>query len=230
MISAMLTAKRISAARRTWRGDRNDVATSRIAVGGSSSGLPVDEMERRQAEALGDGGAGGQRHHDADDHQRAERAEQPAVDAAQPIGHRAAFGSRNHVGASCRLDGKPLGDERAKAIAARLEIGELIVGGAGRRQQHDRLGRRARARRRARRRRRALSSVPHRSNGTASPSVAREFVARRADQIGLGDAAETAGAAARCRPPSACRRESRRCRGTTAAPSRRRPRWSPWNR
>ena len=36
-ISVMLTRNSTSAARRTWRGDRNDVATSRIAVGPSNS-------------------------------------------------------------------------------------------------------------------------------------------------------------------------------------------------
>ena len=97
-ISAMLTTKRISAARRTWRGERNEVATSSSARRQQQRGLAVDEMERGQAEAFGDRGARGERHHDADHHQRAEGGEQPAVDAAHPIGDRAAFGSRNHAG------------------------------------------------------------------------------------------------------------------------------------
>ena len=38
------------------------------------------------------------------------------------------------------LGGEPRRDQRAEGVAAHLEIGELVVGGAGRRQQHDRLG------------------------------------------------------------------------------------------
>ena len=51
-----------SAARRTWRGDRNEVATSSAADGISNSDLPVDEVEGRQAEPLGDRRARRQRH------------------------------------------------------------------------------------------------------------------------------------------------------------------------
>ena len=40
-----------------------------------------------------------------------------------------------------QLDGRQRRDQRAEGIAAHLEIAELVVGGAGRRQQHDWLGR-----------------------------------------------------------------------------------------
>ena len=71
-ISAMLTAKTISAARRVWRGDRKEVTTIKQRGRREQHGLPVDEMEGRQVQPFGDGGAGRQRHDEADHHQRRE--------------------------------------------------------------------------------------------------------------------------------------------------------------
>src|SRR5271156_1218415 len=68
-------------------------------AGQQQLGLAINEMKGREAEAFGGGGARRQRHHDADDHQRPERSQKPAIDATQPIGHRATLGSRNHAGA-----------------------------------------------------------------------------------------------------------------------------------
>ena len=236
-ISAMLTAKTISAARRTWRGDRNDVDDHQQRRGREQQSLPVDEMKGRQIQPLGDGGAGGERHHQADHHQRAERAEQPSVDRAKPIGDGAAFSARNHEplleieawARGRRLRGDQLRDERAKPVAALLEIGELIVGGAGRRQQHDGLGGGAR-----------LGVARRGGDGDIQRSAALEGERcpqacarirrspRRSDRPWRSS--ERARAEVRCRPPSPCRRRSRKCRRTTAAPFRRRRRWSPSNR
>ena len=180
----MLTTKTISAARRTWRGDRNEVADHQRGGRGEQHGLPVDEMEGRQIEPLGDGRAGGQRHHDADHHQRDERAEQPAIDGAKPIGDGAAFSARNHarlpLAAFAAINAATIARKR---IAARFEIGELIVGGAGRRQQHDRLGGGARARRRARRRRPRCRAFRSARTATAPSSVRRSLRSpRRSDR------------------------------------------------
>ena len=57
-------------------------------------------MERVEADALGDRGAGGQRHDDAERHQPAEGAEQPGVDGAHPIGDGAPLRACDHSGNS----------------------------------------------------------------------------------------------------------------------------------
>ena len=64
------------------------------------------------------------------------------------------------------------GDERAEGVAAHLEVGELVEGGAGGRQQHDGLGARRSRPRRARPPRPRASSVPQRSKATLPSSVA----------------------------------------------------------
>ena len=154
-------------------------------------------MERRQIESFGDRRAGRERHHHADHHQRAERAEQPAIDGAKPIGDGTALRSGHHdrlllglaAGSASRAAAIRADDEVAETIAARFEIGELIVGGAGRRQQHHRLRRRA-ERRVARRGAKRVLQRAASLEGHFVAERAREFVARRADQIGLGDARE----------------------------------------
>ena len=217
-ISAMLTAKTISAARRMWRGDRNEVATISSAGRRQQQSLAIDEVEGRQAEPLGDRRAGGERHHQADHHQRAERAEQPAVDRTKPIGERAAFGARNH---------EPLLEFSVCAKCSASRSVPRRARETGRRAFRNwRIGRRRRRPAKAARRARPLrspaasraaaataaSSVPQRSKATLPSSVARKFVGRLADQIGLGDPREQGPQAARCRPPSPCRRRSRICR------------------
>src|SRR5580700_6218884 len=61
-----------------------------------SAMLTIKTISAARLTWRGDGRAGGQRHHKADHHQRAERAEQPSVDRAKPIGDGAAFSARNH--------------------------------------------------------------------------------------------------------------------------------------
>ncbi len=157
-ISAIDTMKTMSAARRTCRGDRKDVSSSTAMVGISASRLPVDEMEGRQAEPLGDRRAACHGQHEAEDDQRADGGEQPAVDRPPPIGQSRTFRARRHCFKSpttsnemdfvafwltfstCNESFRKI----AEAVAALLEIGELVEGGAGRRQQHDGVGDRAR--------------------------------------------------------------------------------------
>src|SRR5579872_7253258 len=77
-------------------------------------------------------------------------------------------------------------DEGAEPIAARFEIGELVVGSAGRRKKHDRFLRGAR-RGVARSGRRRDVQRPAALVRYASRESFREGFARRADQIGLDD-------------------------------------------
>ena len=80
-------------------------------------------------------------------------------------------------------------DECAERVAANLEIPELVVAGARGRQQHDRLA--AAARRGVARR--GCDGLVERSaalEGDFAVKCRRELVARLADQVGLGDAAE----------------------------------------
>ena len=150
-------------------------------------------MERRKVEPLGDRGARRQRHDQTDHHQRPERAEEPAIDRAHPVGDGSAFRSRDHwppLPLQSPVRRRPRRDQarhgRPERVAARLEIGELIEGGAGRRQQHHRLLRRgSRGVPRRRLGRRAQGPASLRRNGAGKR--ARERLARRADQIGLGD-------------------------------------------
>ena len=79
------------------------------------------------------------------------------------------------------------------AVAADFEIAVLVERGAGRRQQHHRIGQtRASASRAASAT--ATSSVSLISCGTLSPSVTANSVRGLADQIGLADAREIFGA------------------------------------
>ena len=96
MMSANDTANVSNAARRTCRGERNEVAIISAAVGISSQGLAVDEVESREIEPLRDRRTCRQRHHQADHHQRHERPDEPPVGGAHPIRNGAAFHSRNH--------------------------------------------------------------------------------------------------------------------------------------
>src|SRR5450432_2256504 len=88
-----------------------------------------------------------------------------------------------------RLRGDPVGDERAKTVAALFKISELVIGGAGGRKQHHRLWGAARHR-----------VLRGGGGGDIESSAALErrsvgqapckLFGRRADQIGLGDLAE----------------------------------------
>ena len=83
-----------------------------------------------------------------------------------------------------QCDAREGGDEGAETVAAHLEVGELVVGGAGGREQHDGLdagGRSAAARVAAAAR--PTSSVPQRSKATLPSSVARTLrLPRRSDR------------------------------------------------
>ena len=113
-------------------------------------GLAIDEMKGRESETFGDGGARRQRHHDADDHQRPERPQQPAVDAAQPIGHRAALGQVAGLfrGADVEAEdrrSRPLGEHHVALVdpagPGQDDPCTDLVGAEFVQRTHDRLGR-----------------------------------------------------------------------------------------
>ena len=58
--------------------------------------VAVDEVERVEAEPGGDRRAGGQRQHDAGQHQRAEGGERELVDRPPPLGKGRALRARDH--------------------------------------------------------------------------------------------------------------------------------------
>ena len=59
--------------------------------------MPVDEIERVEPEPAGDRRRGGEREHDARQHQRADGGERQPVDRPPPFGERRALRARNHV-------------------------------------------------------------------------------------------------------------------------------------
>ena len=94
-----------------------------------------------------------------------------------------------------QLDARQRLDQRAERITPDLEVAILVVGRAGRRQQHDRSSPRRRPHRIARRRcdgdiERAAAVVRH-----LALQRGGELLRRLADQVGLGDAREIAGQA-----------------------------------
>ena len=101
----------MSAARRTSRGDRKEVADQHRRRRDQQHRLAIDEMERVEAEAFGHGGARRQRHHDAEHHQAAEGAEQPAVDRAPS--------SRRRLPRSCARDHRSGALRRSACRASR---------------------------------------------------------------------------------------------------------------
>ncbi len=58
--------------------------------------VPVDEMERVEAEPRGDRRAGGERQHDAGQHQRADRGQREPVDRPPPFAEGRALRARDH--------------------------------------------------------------------------------------------------------------------------------------
>ena len=153
---------------------------------------------------------------------------------------------RRFLGASCRLprrcamgrrgagaqpvasraSGAPSAWTRPrKRVAAHLEIGKLVEGGAGGGQQHHRL---LPARRRV---------APGLLDGAVQRAAAfvggmalqgaGEIVGRLADKIRFLDVAEEVGQRARCRRPSPGRRRSSGTSGSYPWPGARRRRWWP---
>ena len=148
--------------------------------------LPVDEMERRQAEPLGDRRARRERHHHADrpSARRTSRAASDRLERNQSAtGPRSALEIMAAAASNCialartraRRGRRVRLARRAREtrVAARLEIGELVVGRAGRRQQHHRLRRGAEARRRARPRRRPPRACRSARTGRRRPASRR---------------------------------------------------------
>ena len=88
------------------------------------------------------------------------------------------------------LDAGQRRHERTERVAADLEVLELVVGRAGRRQQHDGLGARRTRRHRGRRRRPPCRACRSARTSTLPCERRCEIVARFADQVGLGDARE----------------------------------------
>ena len=158
--------------------------------------MALDEVEAVVAEALGDRRAAGERQHDAAEHQRDERRRagtcRPSTTSRRTRLRSARLTIRRPphwlvTPSSCK-------HERAEGVAALLEILELVEGGAGRRQQHDRLRRRI-ARGIGAAAATAAASVPDISMRHGRAERRGEILRRLADQIGLGDAREEVGEA-----------------------------------
>ena len=195
-MSANEKANSSSAARRTWRGDRNEVAIIRIAVGTSISACrstkwKVERLSRSATAGLAASAMTRPITISATNEPSSQRSTVRIQSATGPRSDSRHHGSRppSCACARARAPRQPFGDGCAKGLAARLEIGELVERGAGRRQQHHGL-----LRRRARGVRAAASiaasSVPAALERNRAGERAREFVRRLADQVGLGDARE----------------------------------------
>ena len=155
------------------------------------------QIEAVEADAHGHRRAG--RHHqdDAAEHEHAERRQHPAVDRPPPPGDDAGIGAgegQRHC--ILRRTAPPLAcigptqsgfDELAEDLAALLEIGELVEGGGGRRQQHDRAGLALVLGLAMGGRERGGDGAALRA-GDAAFEGSREALARLADQEGVGDA------------------------------------------
>ena len=107
--------------------------------------LTAHEIERLEIELGGDRRARGERQNEAGAHQQQQAEEHQAVDGEPPVRQHALFGAGDpHAALPCvgctGTYARKAHDMIAEAFAARLEIGELVVGGAGRRQQHHGLG------------------------------------------------------------------------------------------
>ena len=172
-------------ARRTWRGERNEVAIIRIAVGISIKACRFDEMKRRQIEPLGDGGARRERHDEADHHQRSEGTEQPPIDGPHPIGDGAAFRSRHHDYAPPPSSVERRRARNASPRASKLanwsneaQAGDSSTTGSSASRSHRVAGRRGG--------RGDQRPAAFERNGAVQSL--RELFGRLADQIGLGDA------------------------------------------
>ena len=160
-------------------------------------------MQRRIAEPLGDRRARRHAHDRAEPDQQQQRAQRPAVDGPPPAGHRPLVDAREHHAPRSSSDRRPPAANRrsaarefvdhvAEGVAAHFEIGELVVGGAGRRQQHDGT-RHAVAPRRLARRRKCGREIAGAGKRHRIAERRRELLGRGADQIGVPDAVEIPG-------------------------------------
>ena len=172
-------------ARRQERGR----GAARRRAGTRKSHLPVDEMEGRIAEPLGDRRA--RRPASArcpSTHQHAEAPSSQRSTVHHQLAKGRTFGARDHRSSPrirARGPASLACDELAKRVAALLEIRELIEGRAGRRQQHDGLGVADCCGVAQRLRSTATSSVPQNSIGNGLADRRGESLAspRRSDRL-----------------------------------------------
>ena len=154
------------------RGDRNETAIITRKRRREIHRVPVHEVERVEPDAGRDRRARGEREHDAGHHQHGDRRQHQPVDGPPPVGKPRAFDARDHAkvpvrraAARCapspalhsramvyeRLTGGRFAFELQHRIAERraadLEVAVLVVGRAGRREQHHRFLRLRRPRR-----------------------------------------------------------------------------------
>src|SRR5271165_6599606 len=191
------TTNSSNAARRTWRGVRNEVAIINAAVGISmracrSTKWKVERLSRSATAGLAASAITRPITISAPKEPRSQRSTVRIQSARGPRSALETMGSGSPLHRRLRhVDVLPekLTDEDAERVSARLEIGELVERGAGRRQKHDRLLRLG------------SDGVARRGGGGGFEGAAafegnravqgaREFFRRLADQIDFGDAPE----------------------------------------
>ncbi len=159
-------------------------------AGNREQNVALDEVVLGEPLLLRHRRTGGEREHDARGDDDQDCRQENVVHREPPLGEPAPVRAADpHGELRPQIDAGQRRDELAEVVAANLEVLVLVVGGARGREQHDRL--RAGTllgvprRRRERRIERAAALEIH-----LALERRREFLRRRADQIGLGDARE----------------------------------------
>ena len=176
-------ARRPGAARPRGPGARRRAAGGWRAAGTSDA---WDEVHLRPVDPLAHGRAGGEDEHRADQRQDARR--RPAWSGRRSTTSCQTASGRCGARRSCatRLGA----GQCAESVAPRLEVRELVEGGAGRRQQDGGLAAGCGARRRRWQRPRRRRACPTRCIGARSPRSASISAAARADQVARLDLAQ----------------------------------------